>query len=167
MSTIARSAIIPRRCLRTLVGNNRTNKQSANIRMIYNSSATPYPFTITVTDTTLYSPKWGAGTNSDTFWTFTNTTSAAVNISINVVDANGFAQSLPGLPNPGSMSIASQERRSRSILRRYRRNSALITNSINFERICSRDRRWTSWSNSGDSGHHHQRWRTHAHHREC
>lgn len=73
---------------------------------IYNSSATPTPLSITVTDTTLYSAKWGAGTNSDTFWTFTNTSSAAVNISINVVDSNGFAEQFPGFPNPGPMSIA-------------------------------------------------------------
>ena len=73
---------------------------------IYNSSSTPYVFSITVTDTTLYSAKWGAGTNSDTFWTFSNTSSAAVNISINVLDSNGFAQQFPGLPNQGSVSIA-------------------------------------------------------------
>jgi len=75
--------------------------------MIYNSSPTPYTFSITVTDTTLFSAKWGAGVNSDTFWTFTNTSSAPVNISINALDTNGFAQFFPGLPPPGnSMSVA-------------------------------------------------------------
>jgi hypothetical protein len=78
----------------------------ANI-MIYNSGPTPYTFSITVTDTTLYSAKWGAGINSDTFWTFTNTSSAPVNISIVTLDTNGFAQFFPGLPNPNnSMSVA-------------------------------------------------------------
>lgn len=75
--------------------------------MIYNSSPTPYTFSITVTDTTLCSAKWGAGINSDTFWTFTNTSSAPVKISINTLDTNGFAQFFPGLPNPGNfMSVA-------------------------------------------------------------
>jgi len=72
---------------------------------IYNSSPTPSAVSITVTDTTLYSAKWAAGTNSDTFWTFTNTSSAAVNISINVLDSNGFAEQLPGFPNSGPVSI--------------------------------------------------------------
>src|SRR5215469_1607893 len=58
---------------------------------IYNSSPTPSAVSITVTDTTLYSAKWAAGSNSDTFWTFTNTSSAAVNISLNVLDSSGFA----------------------------------------------------------------------------
>lgn len=75
--------------------------------MIYNSGPAPYTFSITVTDTTLHGAKWGAGINSDTFWTFTNTSSAPVNISINTVDIYGFAQFFPGLPNPGSsMSVA-------------------------------------------------------------
>ena len=75
--------------------------------LINNWNPTPYTFTLTVTDTTLYSAKWAAGTNSDTFWTFTNTSSAPVNISINTLDTNGFAQFFPGLPFPGnSMSIA-------------------------------------------------------------
>jgi len=77
----------------------------ANI-MIFNSGTSPYSFSITVADTTLHSAKWSAGTNSDTFWTFTNTSSGPVNISMNVVDSNGFAQMFPGLPNPGPMSIA-------------------------------------------------------------
>jgi hypothetical protein len=67
-----------------------------------NFNATPYTFSITVTDTTLFSAKWGAGTNFDTFWTFTNTSSAPVNIGINVLDINGSSQFIPGLPFPGS-----------------------------------------------------------------
>jgi hypothetical protein len=75
--------------------------------MIFNSNPTPYTFSLTVTDTTLFSAKWAAAVNSDTFWTFTNTSSAPVNISINTLDANGFGQFFPGLPFPGnSMSIA-------------------------------------------------------------
>jgi hypothetical protein len=75
--------------------------------MINNSNPAPYTFSLTVTDTTLYSAKWGAGINSDTFWTFTNTSSAPVNISVNTLDSNGFSQSFPGLPFPGnSMSVA-------------------------------------------------------------
>ena len=75
--------------------------------MINNSNPTPYAFSLTVTDTTLYSAKWGAGINSDTFWTFTNTSSAPVNISVCALDSNGFAQFFPGLPFPGnSVSVA-------------------------------------------------------------
>jgi hypothetical protein len=75
--------------------------------MINNFNPAPYTFSITVTDTTLLSAKWAATINSDTFWTFTNTSSAPVNISINTLDATGFAQFFPGLPFPGnSTSIA-------------------------------------------------------------
>ena len=75
--------------------------------MINNFNPTPYTLSLTVTDTTLYSAKWAAGINSDTFWTFTNTSSAPVNISISTLDTNGFAQFFPGLPMPGnSTSIA-------------------------------------------------------------
>lgn len=74
--------------------------------MISNSTSTPYTFSISVSDTTLYSAKWAAGTNSDTFWTFTNTSSGAVNISINVLDSNGYSQPFPGFPSQGSVSIA-------------------------------------------------------------
>lgn len=74
--------------------------------MIYNSSATPYTFTLSVTDTTLQSPKFKATTNADTFWTFTNSSSAAVNITMSLVDAYGNYQPLPGIPNPNPMSIA-------------------------------------------------------------
>jgi hypothetical protein len=75
--------------------------------MINNPSPTPYTFSISVTDTTLYSAKWLAGIDSDTFWTFTNTSSAPVHISIVTLDNNGFGQFFPGLPNPNnSMSIA-------------------------------------------------------------
>jgi hypothetical protein len=74
--------------------------------MIYNSSPAPYTFSLTVIDTTLQSPKWKAGVSSDTFWTFTNTSSAPVNISMNFVDTNGYAAPLPGLPNPGPMTVA-------------------------------------------------------------
>jgi hypothetical protein len=75
--------------------------------MINNMDPNPYPFSLTVTDTTLFSAKWAATTNSDTFWTFTNTSSAPVNISINTLDTYGFAQFFPGLPFPGnSTSIA-------------------------------------------------------------
>jgi len=73
--------------------------------MIYNSSGATYTFSISVIDTTLLSAKWKAGTNSDTFWTFTNTTSAPVNISINLVDTNGFPQFLPN-PGPTPITIA-------------------------------------------------------------
>ena len=73
---------------------------------IFNSSPAPYSFTLTVIDTTLQSAKWRASINSDTFWTFTNSSSAPVNISMNFVDNNGYAEPLPGLPNPGPMSVA-------------------------------------------------------------
>jgi len=73
--------------------------------MFYNMSGSAYSFSISVIDTTLLSAKWKAGTNSDTFWTFTNTTSAPVNISINLVDTNGFPQFLPN-PGPTPITIA-------------------------------------------------------------
>jgi hypothetical protein len=74
--------------------------------MINNTSPAPYAFSLTVTDTTLRSPKWTAGITSDTFWTFTNVSSAAVNISLNALDAFGNSAMFPGLPPPGSsMSI--------------------------------------------------------------
>jgi len=73
----------------------------ANI-MINNSDPNPYAFSLTVTDTTLLSAKWAATINSDTYWTFTNTSSAPVNISINTLDNYGFAQFFPGLPFPGN-----------------------------------------------------------------
>lgn len=73
---------------------------------INNSGSAPYTFSLTVTDTTLQSPKWRAGANCDTFWTFTNLSSAPVNISINVLDVNGNPFPAPGLPNPGNISIA-------------------------------------------------------------
>jgi len=74
--------------------------------MINNTSSTPYAFSLTVTDTTLRSPKWAVGITSDTFWTFTNVSSAAVNITVNPLDTNGFAEMFPGFPVPGSsMSI--------------------------------------------------------------
>jgi hypothetical protein len=74
--------------------------------MINNNSPAPYAFSLTVTDTTLRSPKWTAGITSDTFWTFTNVSSAPVNITLNALNSFGFSGMFPGLPDPGSsMSI--------------------------------------------------------------
>src|SRR5215472_2031257 len=70
--------------------------------MINNTSPAPYAFSLTVTDTTLQSPKWTAGITSDTLWTFTNVSSAAVNISLNALDAYGNSEMFPGFPTPGS-----------------------------------------------------------------
>lgn len=74
--------------------------------MIYNSTPNVYTFSLTVIDTTLNSPKFKATTSADTFWTFTNSSSAAVNITVSFVDAYGNYQPLPGLPNPQPMNIA-------------------------------------------------------------
>ena len=68
---------------------------------IFNFGGSPYNFSLSVVDTTLFSPKWKAGPNSDTFWTFINTSSAPVNIWINAVDTFGYSQYLPNIgPNP-------------------------------------------------------------------
>ena len=75
---------------------------SQAIIMINNTSPAPYAFSLTVTDTTLRSPKWTAGITSDTFWTFTNVSSAAVNITLNALDAYGNSEMFPGFPTPGS-----------------------------------------------------------------
>jgi hypothetical protein len=63
---------------------------------IYNNSGTTYTFNLSVTDTTLLSGKWRAGMSADTFWTFTNTSSAPINIFISLADSNGFPVFLPG-----------------------------------------------------------------------
>jgi hypothetical protein len=52
----------------------------------------------------LFSPKWKAGPDSDTFWTFTNISSAPVNIWVNLVDANGGSVYLPN-PGPNPITI--------------------------------------------------------------
>jgi len=81
--------------------NNPPGQASATI---FNSGPNPYTFSLSVVDTTLFSPKWKAGPDSDTFWTFTNTSSAPVNIWVNLVDANGSSVYLPN-PGPNPITI--------------------------------------------------------------
>jgi hypothetical protein len=49
----------------------------------------PYNFNITVKDTTLFSNKWKAAASTDTYWTFTNISSAPINVIFSVLDAQG------------------------------------------------------------------------------
>ncbi len=63
-----------------------------------------YNFSISVTDTTLFSEKWKATSNADTFWTFTNSSTAPVHIGLILLDAfgNQLGQNPPITINPGA-----------------------------------------------------------------
>jgi hypothetical protein len=66
------------------------NQQNTSSVMIHNfGSPAAYTFNLTVTETTLYAGKWQATTNADTFWTFTNTSSAPINVALNLLDPWG------------------------------------------------------------------------------
>src|SRR5260370_22728913 len=63
-----------------------------------------YNFSISVTDTTLFSEKWKATSNADTFWTFTNSSTAPVHVGLILLDAfgNQLGQNPPITINPGA-----------------------------------------------------------------
>ncbi|HTC94282.1 MAG TPA: hypothetical protein VK699_12650 [Terriglobales bacterium] len=69
------------------------------------SGPAAYTFNLTVTETTLFAGKWKATPNADTFWTFTNTSSAPVNVALALLDSFGNQMNPPAPPvmiNPGA-----------------------------------------------------------------
>jgi hypothetical protein len=54
-----------------------------------------YNFNLTVTETTLLAAKWKATSNADTYWTFTNTSSAPVNVVLSLLDGFGNQMNSP------------------------------------------------------------------------
>jgi len=83
-----------------------SNQQYIASAMIQNfGTPTAYTFNLTVTETTLYGGKWKATPNADTFWTFTNTSSAPVNVALALLDSFGNQLNPPSPPvaiNPGA-----------------------------------------------------------------
>jgi hypothetical protein len=81
------------------------NQQNISSVMIQNfGSPAAYTFNLTVTETTLYAGKWKATPNADTFWTFTNTSSAPVNVVLSLLDSFGNPMNPPApvVINPGA-----------------------------------------------------------------
>jgi hypothetical protein len=56
---------------------------------IANSSASAFPYTFTVSDTTLFSPRWSTFSGFTTFYGFTNTTSAALSTTLTLTNIAG------------------------------------------------------------------------------
>ena len=64
-----------------------TNTNANQVRMqIVNSSTTSYPYTFSVSDTTLFSPRWSTFSGFTTFYGFENTTSAAISVKLTLTD---------------------------------------------------------------------------------
>jgi hypothetical protein len=67
-----------------------TNTTSNQVRVqLANGSGTSYAYTFTVSDTTLFSPRWSTFSGFTTFYGFENTTIAAISIKLTLTDIAG------------------------------------------------------------------------------
>ena len=89
-------------CVGPVYPSNQQNFASITIQNFGAPSA--YTFNLTVTETTLYAGKWKATPNADTFWTFTNTSSAPISVALNLLDpwGNQMNWNPPVAINPGA-----------------------------------------------------------------
>ena len=62
-----------------------------------NSSGTGFTYTISVSETTMFSPGWSTFGNFQTFWSFLNTTDDTINGTLTLLDATGNQVATVGL----------------------------------------------------------------------
>ena len=69
------------------------------------SAGTPVAYTITVSETTMFSPGWSTIGGFQTFWSFLNTTNATINGTLTLLNPTGTQIAAVGLGIPTNRAV--------------------------------------------------------------